>query len=105
MLEEIIRRVPFFATLPPRHIRWLAETLQSHDIRDGEVLFVEGEPGDAFYVILQGEFEILKRREDGGEELVAKRGAGEYIGEMSLLQPMGLRTATARVPATPKCSR
>lgn len=96
VLEAIIHRVPFFATLPPRHIRWLAETLRAEDIRAGTVLFREGEVGDRFYVILQGQFEIFKQFEDGGEQVIAIRGPGEYIGEMSLLHPMGLRTASVR---------
>ncbi len=96
MLEEIIRRVPFFATLPPRHIRWLGETLQPLDILAGKVLFSEGERGDFFYIIIQGELEVLKSLEDGGYQAIALRGPGEYIGEMSLLHPLGLRTATVR---------
>ena len=96
MLEEILRRVPFFSTLPPRHLRWLAETLQAEDILAGTVLFSEGERGDVFYVILQGEFEIYKSFVDGGDQVLSVRGPGEYIGEMSLLQPMGVRSASAR---------
>lgn len=96
MLEELIRRVPFFATLPPRHIRWLSETLQPQDVLEGAVLFSEGERGDFFYIIVQGELEVLKSLEDGGYQAIAVRGPGEYIGEMSLLHPQGLRTATVR---------
>lgn len=99
MLEEFIRRVPFFATLPPRHLRWLGETLQAQDILAGTVLFSEGERGDFFYIILQGEFEVLKRLDDGGYQVIAVRGPGEYIGEMSLLHPQGVRTASARALA------
>ncbi len=96
MLQEIIRRVPFFSALPPRHIRWLAETLQAEDILAGAVLFREGERGDRFYIVIQGEIEIFKRLEDGGEQVIAMRGPGEYIGEMSLLSASGVRTASAR---------
>jgi phosphoserine phosphatase RsbU/P len=96
VLEEIIRRVPFFADLPRRHIRWLGETLEPEDILAGTLLFSEGERGDFFYIILQGEFEVLKGLEDGGHQAIAVRGPGEYIGEMSLLHPQGLRTASVR---------
>ncbi len=96
MLETIIRRVPFFQTLPPRHIRWLADTLQPVDVLAGTVLFKEGERGDVFYIIIQGQLEVLKALADGGTEIISHRGPGEYVGEMALLHPQGLRTATVR---------
>jgi serine phosphatase RsbU (regulator of sigma subunit) len=97
VLQEIIRRVPLFAALPPRHVRWLAETLQAEDALAGTVLFREGERGDRFFVIIQGEIEVFKVFEDGGEQVVAVRGPGEYVGEMSLLNASGRRTASARM--------
>lgn len=95
MFEEIIRRVPFFATLPPRHLRWLGETLQTQEILPGTVLFSAGECGDSFYIILQGEFEVFNLLADGRREVMAVRGPGECIGEMRLLHPLGLWTETA----------
>ena len=92
----MLRRVPFFSTLPPRHLRWLAETLRAEDILAGTVLFEEGEPGNVFYIILQGEFEIYKALADGAEQVLSVRGPGEYIGEMSLLHPNGVRSASGR---------
>jgi signal transduction histidine kinase len=45
----------------------------------------EGEPGDALYVVLDGELEITKRQ--GGQDiLLAVSRAGEFLGEMSLLE-------------------
>lgn len=96
MLQEIIRRVPFFSTLPPRHARWLAENLRAQDILAGTILFREGEHGDQFYIVIQGEIEIFKQFGDGGDQVIAVRGPGEYVGEMSLLSPVGRRTAGAR---------
>jgi serine phosphatase RsbU (regulator of sigma subunit) len=88
--------VPFFSTLPTRHLRWLSETLQAEDLLAGTVLFREGDQGDRFYIVIQGEIEVFKRFEDGGEQVIAVRGPGEYVGEMSLLNESGLRTASAR---------
>ena len=45
---------------------------------------LEGDPGDALYVILEGEFEITKHS-GSSEVVIAHRGAGEVIGEMSIL--------------------
>jgi serine phosphatase RsbU (regulator of sigma subunit) len=96
VLQEIIRRVPFFSTLPTRHVRWLSETLQAEDLLAGTILFREGERGERFYIVIQGEIEVFKLFEDGGEQVIAVRGPGEYVGEMSLLNESGRRTAGAR---------
>ena len=57
----------------------------------GEAIFIEGEPGNkTMYLIEKGRVEVLK-----GDAVVARLGAGEPIGEMSLLldEP---RSATVR---------
>lgn len=96
MNEHIISRVPLFATLPEAEIRRLAATLQTSDMAPGTLLFRESQPGDRFYIVLDGQIEIIKALGSEDERLVGVRGAGEYIGEMSLLNRDGLRTASAR---------
>ena len=61
----------------------------------GEVLFVQGDPGDLVYVVEDGEVEIVRIRDDRSEELLARIGPGRYFGELA---PMfGIRrSATAR---------
>ncbi|WP_375408675.1 EAL domain-containing protein [uncultured Methylobacterium sp.] len=61
----------------------------------GSVLFEEGEPGRAAYLIMDGEIEIFLRREDGEVHLAIRR-TGEIVGEMALLDA-GPRSASARV--------
>ena len=61
----------------------------------GTVLFSEGDVGDHAYLIHSGEIEIIVER--GGRQLVlARRAAGEIIGEMALLD-RGTRSASAHV--------
>src|SRR5215216_2543091 len=63
-------------------------------IQAGELVFEEGSPGDALYVVLDGELEVTKRQ--GGQDvLLAVRGPGEFIGEMSLLE-QAPRSASVR---------
>ena len=63
----------------------------------GAILFSEGDPGDHAYLIQSGEIEILVER-DGRELVLARRGKGEIIGEMALLD-RGTRSGSARVSA------
>src|ERR687894_862742 len=60
----------------------MAETVS---IPAGQLVLQEGDPGDALYVVLDGELEITKRQ--GGQDiLLAVSRAGEFLGEMSLLE-------------------
>jgi serine phosphatase RsbU (regulator of sigma subunit) len=61
------------------------------------VLSREGDRGDRFYIVLAGRIEIVKALGTGEERLLGVRGAGEFVGEMSLLSQDGLRTASVRV--------
>lgn len=97
MEKSIINQVPLFSTLPPAEIEALADTLREGSYPAQTVLFREGEYGDRFYIVLEGQIAILKALDTPNERLLAIRGPGEFIGEMSLLNPDGLRTASVRL--------
>ena len=96
MDKSLIRQVPLFSTLPPAEIDALAAELQEVDYPAETVLFKEGEYGDKFYIVADGQIEIIKAMDTPNARLLAIRGTGEFIGEMSLLNRDGLRTASAR---------
>ena len=92
MSRDLLRDLPLFAGLSPADLELLEDA--SHEVRlePGGVLMTEGSPGGSLYVILEGELEITKR--SGMRDVViAARGPGEVIGEMSLLDGSP-RTAT-----------
>ena len=62
----------------------------------GEIIVRQGETATKFYVILEGEVEILQETPDQPAKLLRRMGRGEYFGEIGLLQG-GERTATVRV--------
>ena len=63
-------------------------------LSDGELVFRQGDPGDALYVIVSGKVEIF-RASDASEIRLAILGPDEYFGEMSLLLDAP-RNASAR---------
>ena len=96
MKESLISNVPLFATIPPDERAKLASELQQITYPAGTILMREGERGDGVYIVLSGVFEILKELGTSDERLFGRRGAGEVVGEMGLLNQDGLRTASAR---------
>ncbi|NJD20093.1 MAG: cyclic nucleotide-binding domain-containing protein [Gemmatimonadetes bacterium] len=91
----LLWKVDLFEGLPLEDLKRIAGIVEAASIEAGEILFEEGEPGDAFYIVFKGAIEISKVRPDGAREKLAVRRAGEGFGEMALLNDAP-RSATAR---------
>lgn len=98
-LAERLAGVPLFQGLPSEERQRLAAGLRTVDLAEGEVLFREGEPGGAFFIVLEGWLEIVQALDTPDERSLARREPGEFVGEMSLLNPDGQRTASVRARA------
>jgi sigma-B regulation protein RsbU (phosphoserine phosphatase) len=96
MKQQILRRVPLFASLPESEIAHLAQSLRRLHIASGSVLMREGTPTDRCYILLEGVVEIIKSAGTSEERVIAERGPGTLLGEMSLFSQQGLHTATVR---------
>ncbi|MCZ2121830.1 MAG: SpoIIE family protein phosphatase, partial [Anaerolineales bacterium] len=96
MSINLLSKIPLFSSLPLEELDRLLNLLGALNLQDGEILFNEGDLGEVFYVVLEGELEILKLESGVDELLLNVLQAGEYLGEMSLIMPGGHRTATAR---------
>ncbi len=94
MIHESLRSLPLFAGLPDADLDWLSERVQPLSLEAGSHLIDEGQAGDAAYIVLDGEFEIIKK--SGKQDIViAVRESGQVIGEMALIDHSP-RTATVR---------
>src|SRR5260370_28729756 len=84
MSIEFLRRLPLFASLPEADLAELYRRSEPMAIKAGDLLIEEGAPGDALFVLLDGELQVTKR--SGAQDVkVDVRLPGEVIGEMSLL--------------------
>lgn len=93
---NLLAQIPFFADLPPAELDRLMHELEVVNLRSGEILFSEGDPGEHLYIVVKGELEILMAPGTDNELILNVLHEGEYLGEMSLIQPGGHRTASAR---------
>jgi serine phosphatase RsbU (regulator of sigma subunit) len=96
MTEQLIGRVPLFATLPQHEISYLANTLHPFEFQAGAILFHENQVEEHFYILVDGQIEIIKALGTPDERLLGVRVPGSFIGEMSLFNRKGQHTASVR---------
>ena len=92
---DLLDDVDLFADLTPQELLHLADASTTEDLRRGDVLFHEDDPGDTVYIVIDGRIAIAKRSIDGRESVVALMEPGDLFGEMQLFENQG-RTAEAR---------
>lgn len=89
---DLLRGIPFFAPLPPSSLEYLAGALQPFAVPAGAAVFAQGDQGDRFYVVAEGEVSVVS---DGRQ--IFEGAAGYYFGEIALLRDAPrMATVTAR---------
>lgn len=91
--SEILRRAPLFQGMTDRAIDAIAGLAEETDYPAGAVLVREGEPGDAFIILVDGRATV-----DHGGQPIRDLAAGDFLGEISLID-RGPRTATVTATA------
>jgi sigma-B regulation protein RsbU (phosphoserine phosphatase) len=94
--ERILARVPLFASLSPAELHDLAARLRLVEEPSEAVLFREGDPGNNFYIVLDGQIDVIKALGTPDERLVGICEPGDFYGEASLFSRNGQRTASVR---------
>ena len=91
---EVLRKIPLFAAMDPSKLKLLAYASDKVEYEDGQVLFRQGDQGDAAFIVLNGAVDIVS--ETGGTEVVvAHLRDHALIGEMSVFCDIP-RSATVR---------
>jgi CRP/FNR family transcriptional regulator, cyclic AMP receptor protein len=94
--EDILARTDFFADADPEALEAIASAGHELHLIRGDVLFNEGDPPDALYLVLRGRLAIaIANPIDRRESVVALMEHGDLFGEMGMLDD-GPRSAMAR---------
>lgn len=85
---SLLRLDPVFAPLPAIELESIARTASELEVRAGEIVIRQGEPGDTYYVVVNGAFDVSV---DEAHVRTARRGGS--FGEVALLADVA-RTGT-----------
>lgn len=85
---------PMFESLDPADIKQLTQIIEVREYAAGDVLFEEGDVGDAWYALYRGKVDVIKAA-GSGEQEIHPLEAGACFGEIAILdgQP---RSATIK---------
>ena len=91
---QVLKGIPLFAKVEPGKLKLLAFTSERLTYLADDALFEEGDPGDAAYIILEGDAAVLVGTDRGPVE-VARVGQNDIVGEIAILCDIP-RTATVK---------
>jgi putative ABC transport system ATP-binding protein len=77
---EFLRPIDLFKALTPQQLTDVAEHVKKRHFAAGETIVREGEPGEEFFVISDGEVEVVR-----ADHEVARLGPGDFFGEVALI--------------------
>jgi CRP/FNR family transcriptional regulator, cyclic AMP receptor protein len=92
----LLGRINLFTGLPSIYLKRIQALGEVEAFGTGNLIFAEGAAGDKVYLILEGKVRISRTVPGMGEEALAVLKAGDYFGEMALIDDFP-RSADARV--------
>lgn len=83
--EELFAETSLFRGLSTEEVREIVRVSEMRAVVAGELLFQEGDPADALYMVQSGEFEVRAASDADAEVILAHLGPGAVVGEIALL--------------------
>jgi len=84
-VTDILRKVPLFGQLAAPDLDRVAAISRERSYPRNSVILFEDDPGDALYVVADGQVKVVLIGEDGREVILSVMGPGEFFGEMALI--------------------
>lgn len=92
-----LMRCPPIAALNDDQQRQVLEVAKENAYVDGQDIVVQDTVGKSFYILLEGQVDVIQSESDGIEVKLVQLGRGAYFGEQALLgRALGKRSATVR---------
>lgn len=81
---DILKNIPAFSSLDSSDLNKINEITIERHFRKGSIIFMEGDPGEAFFFIKSGKVKIFKITPDGRELIFAILSEGDVFAEVTL---------------------
>lgn len=94
-LVDFLSSLELFENLSASQQQLLSQLLHERQYKKGEVIFAEGDPASAVYLLQEGEVKVIKGEGEEGENKLEELEASDSLGELALCYDHR-RTATAR---------
>jgi hypothetical protein len=82
--SEELRTIPLLSVLDPSDAAAIANRFQSESFDIDQTVIQQGQPGEKFYIVVQGKLEVSTSGDEGENLRVALLGAGDYFGAVGL---------------------
>ncbi len=99
-LIEFLGTVPLFSEVPPADLEHLESLFVEKSFHRNQTILAEADTHEFMYIVRTGKVKVIKINNVGKENILAIHRAGEFFGEMSLLDG---KTSPATVKALEDC--
>ncbi len=94
---SVLKEVQLFSTLTDKELRQISDKVSVRNFKKNETILYEEDTNEFMYIILSGNVKALQITEEGKETILAVHRAGDFFGEMALIDG---KTTPASVVAT-----
>ena len=95
-LVDFLKKVAIFKDFPQGDLKRLARIVHERNYRDGEVIYEQGQPGMALYIVRGGVVEIVRRKRNGEEVPLALLEPPASFEELAAMGAEVVRWTSAR---------
>ncbi len=81
---DFLRKLSFFQELSDSEVEAIAQVVKLKDLQRGRLLFMEGDPGEAVYILCRGLIKLYKVNEEGKEQILHYVHEGGIFAEVVL---------------------
>ncbi|MBA4337040.1 hypothetical protein C0416_04705 [bacterium] len=85
-LLNLLKQIPILNDADDDELADVAKNATLMRFNKEDYIMLEGDPGDTFYIIKSGKVAVLKKDENGNEEIVSALYPDNFFGEMALLK-------------------
>lgn len=97
---ELLKKVSLFENVDDEELGRISSLLSSRDCPKDAQIVAQDEPGDALFIIARGRVKVVLYGDNGREVILTILKAGEFFGEMSLVEPAPRSASVTAMSAT-----